>query len=508
MAALGGLHEQRGIDMMFMRPIKPAVPLLLLLVALLLLPGCETSFSGRYIMPVVVAAPLPVETTMTLRRVVRFEHRLVNSSDGPADIEMFLAVPQDNERQRIVSLHIDPSFIGDMSDEYGNRILRFVDRGVPPGGVVAHGWMAEVEISSAVYGYYGWTGTGKTLSQDERAVYLRDGENYQITKPVVKDLAARLAEGSPSEHEIVRRAFRHLAENVRYERDDVWDPAPSVLERGTGSCSEYNYAFLALCRAAGIPARYTGGIVLAAGREAEYDELISEDAVFHRWSEVNLEGCGWFPVDCSRASGEVKRFGNPDNLYARLPAGLLQCVRGDGIGDTPLGFDYLSNHKVPYEEEKDWSGKVAFWIRDVEPGALQARITSIREVFKIRQDRVLFDTLLESTLDREILFLFRNLLKEEAIPDLVAALHAARHPEAVYWSILAEARGLEIDPGLQWSATCGPDLKAQILRYLVGEKGGRDLFTFEYWWRKARPKTRWDDAKGVFILTDKDINIY
>jgi len=490
-----------------MKPMRPAVPLLLLFCALLL-SACGTPWSGRHIMPIVVAAPLPVETTMTLHRVVRFEHRLVNSSDKAADMEMFIAVPRNNERQRILSFHCDPAFLGDLKDEYGNRILRFLDRSVPPGGVVAHGWMAEVEISSAVYGYHGWTGTGEKLSENEKAVYLRDGENYQITSPVVKDLAARLVEGSPSEHETVRRAFRHLAENVRYERDDVWDPAPSVLERGTGSCSEYNYAFLALCRAAGIPARYTGGVVLARGREAEYDQSISEDAVFHRWSEVNLEGCGWFPVDCSRASGEVKRFGNPDNLYGRLPAGLLQCVRGDGLGDTPLGFDYLSNHKLPYEEEKDWSGKVAFWIDDVAPGALQARITSIREVFKIRQDRVLFDTLLKSTLDREILFLFRNLLEDAAVPDLIAALHAARHPEAVYWSILAESRGIETGPRLQWSALCGPDLKAQILRYLVGEKGERDLFTFEYWWRKARPKTRWDDEKGVFILTDTDINIY
>jgi len=489
-----------------MKPMKSAVPLLLLFCAFILLPGCCTPWCGRH--SLAAAAPLPVEKTMTLHRVVRFEHRLVNSSREPADMEMFIAVPRNNERQRILSFHCDPAFIGEMTDEYGNRILHFLDRNVPPGGAVAHGWMAEVEISSAVYGFHGWTGSTGKLSQEETAVYLRDGENYQITAPIVKDLVERIAEGSPSEHETVRRLFRHLAENVRYARDDVWDPAPAVLERGTGSCSEYNYAFLALCRAAGIPARYTGGIVLAAGREAEYDPAVSEDAVFHRWSEVNLEGCGWFPVDCSRASSEVKRFGNPDNCYGRLPAGLLQCVRGDGLGDTPLGFDYLSNHKLPYTEEKDWSGKVAFWIKDVAPGALQERITSIREGFKIRQDRVLFDKLLESSLDREILFLFRNLLEDEAIPDLIASLRAAGHPEAVYWAILAESRGIKAGANASWSALCGPYLKEQILRYLVAEDGGRDLYTFEYWWRKARPETRWDDKKGVFVLTDTDINIY
>ncbi len=456
--------------------------------------------------------PRYTKGTLTVDRVVRFEHRLVNSSAERADMEIFIAVPLENERQRIRFFQADPTFVEEMADEYGNRILHYIDRDVPPGDVVAHGWIAEVELSSYTLDRDG--GSGRDLSSRDREIFLRDGENYGLTTETVGDLADVLVRGCTNDEEAARTIFGYVIRSLRYERDDVWDPAPAVIERGSGSCSEYNYCFMALCRAAGIPARYTGGIVLRR-EAAEYDARVIEDAVFHRWSEVFVDGRGWIPVDCSRASGEVKRHGNPDNCYGRLPAGVLQCVRGDGLGGTPLGWDYLSNQKLPYEEDVDWSGKVGFWVSDIVPGALAARVSIVEKKLGLKQDRALFDELLEDSIEREILFLFRNLLKRSALPDLIDALHAARHPEAVYWSLLAEHRGMGEHPaGVDAEAAggygtlSGKELKDRIAEYYFKEDGGRDLFSFEYWWRKARPKTRWDDEKGVFVLTDTDINIY
>ena len=377
------------------------------------------------------------EPLLEIERVVRYEHRLVNSSDQPATMELFIALPRDNERQKIRSCIPDPTFSDETTDEYGNRIVHYVDRDVPPGDVVAHGWIAEVEIANLVHPCS--ADDRGALSVATRELFLRDGENYQITSPVVTGLIDELSARSASDEQTVRAIFEHLVTNLTYKRDDVWDPAPVVLERKTGSCSEYNYAFLALCRAAGIPARYTGGVVLRPGKETMYDAAVNEDAVFHRWSEVYLSGSGWLPVDCSRASGEMKRFGNPENYYGRLPAGLLQCVRGDGLGETPLGWDYLSNQKVPFEA-KDWSGKVAFWIEGVEPGILDERVAEIRSRLDGVQDSDLFDSLVASTINREILFFLRNFIRTDALINLVAALAGAHHPEAVYWSILAAQR--------------------------------------------------------------------
>ncbi len=449
----------------------------------------------------------PVTNVLTLNRVVRFEHRVVNAGEKPGTVEMFLAIPRDNERQKIRFFRPDPTFIEELTDDYGNRILHYLDHNVPAGDVVAHGWIAEVEISSFVSPPLGGPEVGG-LAPDCRKVFLQDGENYQITSEAVGGLARTLAADSPHDGETVRRIYDHMIKNVRYVRDDVWDPAPVVLERRSGSCSEYNYAFLALCRAAGIPARYTGGIILSSRAITKYDATLTEDAVFHRWSEAFLPGRGWTPVDCSRGSSEVRRFGNPDNYFGRLPAGALQCMRGDGLGNAPLGWDYISNQKLPYVEEKDWSAKVGFWISGVEPGKLAARCEAIGKALFDGQDRGHFAELCKTPLDREILFFFRHRLKKQALPALIEALRDAGHPEAVYWSLLSAHRGMEVPEKLAYPALCGPYLKEQIEKYYAPKGEGRDLFTFEYWWRKARPKTRWSEKKKAFELVDRKINIY
>lgn len=447
------------------------------------------------------------ETRLTLHRVIRYEHRLVNAGAVPADMKMYIALPRSNERQKVLKVIPDSTLVRLATDEYGNRIACYEDRNVLPGDVAAHGWIAEVEISCLVSDRFSRRNPEARLSGETRDLFLRDGERYLLASGEVSRLARELAAGSAGDGETVRRIFDYLINNIRYERDDVWDPAPVVLERGSGSCSEYNFAFMALCRAAGIPARYTGGIVLRSGRETEYDPAMTEDAVFHRWSEVFLDGFGWFPVDCSRASGEMIRYGNPDNYYGRLPAGLLQCVSGDGAGDSPLGWDYLSNEEIPFEA-KDWSGKVGFWIADVPRGTLESRVALIEAKLREKQDRELFARFLDSSLDREILFFFRNLIDDKAIPDLVEALLHAGHPEAVYWSLLNEHRGRDPRPDRQWQALCDDYLASRIREFYQGSNGVRDLFTFEYWWRKARPEIRWDEEKGLYVLLNKKINIY
>jgi transglutaminase-like putative cysteine protease len=100
---------------------------------------------------------------------------------------------------------------------------------------------------------------------------------------------------------------------VDYELVGGWNTAPAVLKRGTGSCSEYTFVFIALCRAAGLPARYTGSIAIR-GDDASLDD------VFHRWAEVYLPNYGWIPVDPSRGDepspeGRAEAIGHWGNKY-------------------------------------------------------------------------------------------------------------------------------------------------------------------------------------------------
>ena len=64
-----------------------------------------------------------------------------------------------------------------------------------------------------------------------------------------------------------------------------------LLIRPGGKCTDISSVFVALCRAAGVPAREVFGLRL--GKQAEQDITTWQ----HCWSEFFLPGAGWVPAD-------------------------------------------------------------------------------------------------------------------------------------------------------------------------------------------------------------------
>lgn len=80
-------------------------------------------------------------------------------------------------------------------------------------------------------------------------------------------------------------------------RSNVTDVDTSLAEfagHGAGVCQDYAHAMLALCRQAGIPARYVSGYVHANPHGDEH-YLGSEGS--HAWLEAFLPGNGWVGYD-------------------------------------------------------------------------------------------------------------------------------------------------------------------------------------------------------------------
>ena len=152
---------------------------------------------------------------------------------------------------------------------------------------------------------------------------------------------------------IARGILRYIHRKMHYERIGGWDVAPKVLDRGSGSCSEYSYVMISMCRAAGLPARYVGSLVVRRD-EASYDD------VFHRWVEVYLPGIGWVPVDPSRGDKptELERA----DAFGKVTAHFLVTTEGGG-GSELLGWNYNYNERyackgrcrVEVEPIAEWS---------------------------------------------------------------------------------------------------------------------------------------------------------
>ena len=115
-----------------------------------------------------------------------------------------------------------------------------------------------------------------------------------LTRPNagIEALAHQVFEGRPADEPVLRRLLEQVAERVRYRPGStlVSDAAADVIRRGEGVCQDQTHVAIAVCRAAGVPARYVSGYVLST----------DGSATTHAWLDVWLtaEGC-WLSCDVS-----------------------------------------------------------------------------------------------------------------------------------------------------------------------------------------------------------------
>ncbi|MBQ3508339.1 MAG: transglutaminase domain-containing protein [Clostridia bacterium] len=155
---------------------------------------------------------------------------------------------------------------------------------------------------------------GEGLTTDELANYT--GEQYPHIRftPFIRMLAAEIAGDETDPLRLARRVYDYICEHIRYSyvRDYLLiENIPEfVLMNGYGDCGTMALAFITLCRALGIPAKWQSG------------SSCSPDGIgSHDWAMFNVAPYGWLYCDPSygegaaRAGNEVRRnhyFGNLD----------------------------------------------------------------------------------------------------------------------------------------------------------------------------------------------------
>jgi len=173
----------------------------------------------------------------------------------------------------------------------------------------------------------------KDIPKEIKDRYLADDEKYQLKHPIIQATLKNTIGDEKNPYWILRNIHQYLIGHLEYIMDGYWDTAPTVLRNGHGSCSEYTFTFIALCRAAGLPARYVGSVWRRKDDAAM-------DNVFHRWVEVYLPGYGWIPTDPTHGDRESPR----DQAF---PIGLCRNVAlittESGGGSESMGWTYNSN---------------------------------------------------------------------------------------------------------------------------------------------------------------------
>ncbi len=294
----------------------------------------------------------------TLPRLVRFENSVRNESLVTLrDVRCDALLPEDGPGQRVRWLRLSGHDWTIGRDALGQRFARAGVARLRPGETVTFAWLAAVELTpQPVRG-----GDATLLTSVARATALADDPALGLGDRAVAEAArdVRRAAFGDSAEALAHAALTYVRKRIDYDLSGGWQTAPDVLRRGTGSCSEMTFVYVAICRRLGIPARWIGGTLERARRGGR-----SVDDVFHRLAEVRLPGRGWVGVETTSKA----RTADDGRPFGRLPRAMLVLSRGGGSdGATGLYYHARNEWSAPRGTgARPRIAKRALWVADAD----------------------------------------------------------------------------------------------------------------------------------------------
>ncbi|MBT3241981.1 MAG: T9SS type A sorting domain-containing protein [Bacteroidetes bacterium] len=219
------------------------------------------------------------------------------------------------------------------TDQWNQRFAYYNGQLINPGDSTVYTMDMDISTYDIRYNILpDETGTIADVSASIQSSYLADGDYYEINNPELK-AAVDLAIGSETNmYWKARKIHDYIIQKIQYVRDGKWDKAPQVLLQGEGSCSEYTFLFIAMCRAALVPARYEAGAYFGGS-------FPFIDQVFHRWTQIYLPPYGWIHVDATWDDREYPA--NQSRYFGASSKKVFATTLGGG-GSNKISWTYNS----------------------------------------------------------------------------------------------------------------------------------------------------------------------
>ena len=295
----------------------------------------NVDFQDRKVYQLTIQDEQMYRLTDTRRARVEYLWALNNYGPGEVtDLILNVALPMELPNQKLLTeLTFSRLPARVVHDRWGQACASFESGSVPAGTKESLTFSVEAEVSAIRYLIIPEnTGTLDDIPADIRKRYTADSSRYRINSPYMQETVKKIVGDEKNPYWIARKIYDFIIDSLEYEMIGGWDVPEVVLKRGSGSCSEYTYSFVALCRAAGLPARYQGSIVVR-GDDASIDEA------FHRWAQIYLPNYGWVPVDANR--GDAKTPADQARGIGELSNRFLITTQGGGDSEY-LGWGYNS----------------------------------------------------------------------------------------------------------------------------------------------------------------------
>jgi transglutaminase-like putative cysteine protease len=235
---------------------------------------------------------------------------------GPAQLWLPLAQSDEYQTVRVASIRTPGSRRELDEHRHGNKVL-FVALDRKDGG-------SSVEVRYAVRRR---EKSPYPAAEASPQVYLEPETLVPVTD-TIRTIAEEVVEGKTTDLTRARALYDHVIEKVRYAKyGSGWGRGDAVYacDVRSGNCSDFHAYFIALARAAGIPARFAIGASIPSERD---DGGIDG---YHCWAEFLADG-KWWPVDVSESDKNARL---ATYYFGHHPANRIELSRGRDLVVEP-----------------------------------------------------------------------------------------------------------------------------------------------------------------------------
>jgi transglutaminase-like putative cysteine protease len=324
----------------------------------------------------------------------------LDGHDGDVRVRTFLPVSDD--RQVIGDEQNQAPALRFKSDAEGiNRVGVWSGVGVPDG---AHVRFEYTVLSSPVRYDIDPEVALPSMYPSSVASYLRPEEDVQVDSPEIRAALREIGADHGNVRARLDRIFAFTSGLPQRPFKGTTD-ALTALRLREASCNGKSRLFVALARAAGLPARLVGGLILETGHKR----------TSHQWLEVYVAG-HWVP------------FCPTNHHFAGLPASYLTLYRGDEAlfkhtSDVNFGYGFdITAEMVPSPRAKE-----AF------------KVFNVWSLFeRLRLPFSLLRTILMLPIGALVVVVFRNVIGMPTFGTFLPALIAAAAGETgAGWGVVA-----------------------------------------------------------------------
>jgi transglutaminase-like putative cysteine protease len=317
-------------------------------------------------------AVLPAVSSAPAHRTFDFTYSAVvhDIPAGAHRVAIWVPYPVSDPHQKVSRVEVSCPFPTkvETDPEYGNHVLSVVVEN-PKGTSVPLTVAFDVDREEYLRkGFAGAKSGAVRPPKKDRDLMKRWLEPDRLV-PLdrrIRDLSAQVTEGKSSPLEKARAIYGYVVSTMKYDKSgEGWGNGDIywACDAKRGNCTDFHALFVGLCRAAGIPARFSIGFPLPSERGG------GEIAGYHCWAEFWLDGYGWVPVDASEASKHPDRkdyfFGAHDENRVQLSMG-RDIVLAPKQAGAPLNYFVYPYVEVDGKPFKDVTKTFRF--KDVTGG--------------------------------------------------------------------------------------------------------------------------------------------